>query len=70
MIVIAAPYWDLSFPAVLKAYFEQINPIAGIEGLQRFADLLLREALIETSKEQNVVLPLRSDLNYRVSLQG
>ena len=25
MIVIAAPYWDLSFPAVLKAYFEQIN---------------------------------------------
>lgn len=26
-IVIAAPYWDLSFPAVLKAYFEQINVI-------------------------------------------
>ena len=25
VIVIAAPYWDLSFPAVLKAYFEQIN---------------------------------------------
>ena len=25
MIVIAAPYWDLSFPAILKAYFEQIN---------------------------------------------
>ena len=24
-IVIAAPYWDLSFPAVLKQYFEQIN---------------------------------------------
>lgn len=24
-IVIAAPYWDLSFPAVLKVYFEQIN---------------------------------------------
>ena len=23
-IVIAAPYWDLSFPAVLKAFFEQI----------------------------------------------
>ena len=70
VIVIAAPYWDLSFPAVLKAYFEQINPIAGTEGLQRFADLLLREALIGTSKEQNAVLPLRSDLNYRVSLQG
>ena len=25
IIVIAAPYWDLSFPAALKAYFEQIN---------------------------------------------
>lgn len=24
-IVIAAPYWDLSFPAALKQYFEQIN---------------------------------------------
>lgn len=24
-IVIAAPYWDLSFPAVVKQYFEQIN---------------------------------------------
>ncbi len=28
-IVIAAPYWDLSFPAVLKAYFEQIS-VSGI----------------------------------------
>ena len=26
-IVIAAPYWDLSFPAMLKQYFEQINAI-------------------------------------------
>lgn len=26
-IVIAAPYWDLSFPAVLKQYFEQINAL-------------------------------------------
>ena len=25
IIVVAAPYWDLSFPAALKAYFEQIN---------------------------------------------
>ena len=24
-VVIAAPFWDLSFPAVLKQYFEQIN---------------------------------------------
>ena len=27
LIVIAAPYWDLSFPAILKAYFEQINVV-------------------------------------------
>ena len=27
LIVIAAPYWDLSFPAVLKQYFEQISVI-------------------------------------------
>ena len=25
VIVVGAPYWDLSFPAILKAYFEQIN---------------------------------------------
>ena len=29
VVVVAAPYWDLSFPAVLKQYFEQIN-VAGI----------------------------------------
>ncbi|MBP5242918.1 MAG: NAD(P)H-dependent oxidoreductase [Clostridia bacterium] len=28
-IVIAAPFWDLSFPAILKQYFEQIN-VTGI----------------------------------------
>ena len=27
IIVIAAPFWDLSFPAALKQYFEQINAI-------------------------------------------
>lgn len=26
-IVIAAPYWDLSFPAALKSYLEQINVV-------------------------------------------
>ena len=26
-IAIAAPFWDLSFPAMLKQYFEQINAI-------------------------------------------
>ncbi len=27
IIVVAAPYWDLSFPAALKQYFEQVNAI-------------------------------------------
>ncbi len=27
VIVIAAPYWDLSFPAALKQYLEQINVV-------------------------------------------
>lgn len=26
-IVIAAPYWDLSFPAMLKTYFEAVNVV-------------------------------------------
>ena len=26
-IVIAAPFWDLSFPAALKAYLEQVNVV-------------------------------------------
>ena len=26
-VIIAAPFWDLSFPAALKQYFEQINVI-------------------------------------------
>ena len=26
-IVIAAPYWDLSFPAALKQYFERVNAV-------------------------------------------
>ena len=25
IIVVAAPYWDLSFPSILKVFFEQIN---------------------------------------------
>ena len=28
-LVVAAPYWDLSFPAALKQYFEQIN-VSGV----------------------------------------
>ena len=27
VIVIAAPYWDLSFPAMLKQYLEQVNVV-------------------------------------------
>lgn len=47
-ILIGAPYWDLSFPAVLKCYFEQISVCgitfrytpAGAEGLCKAAKLL------------------------------
>ena len=48
-IVIAAPYWDLSFPAALKQYFEQVNVVGitfryteeGIpEGLCKRQDIL------------------------------
>ena len=27
VIVVGAPYWDLSFPAMLKQYFEQVNVV-------------------------------------------
>ena len=27
LVVTAAPYWDLSFPALLKAYFEAVNAV-------------------------------------------
>ena len=50
-IVIAAPYWDLSFPAALKQYFEHIN-VRGItftytpegipRGLCRAKEIILR----------------------------
>ncbi len=26
-VVVAAPHWDLSFPAALKQYFEQVNVV-------------------------------------------
>lgn len=46
-IVIAAPYWDLSFPACLKAYFEAINA----EGLTfRYTDQPLPETLCKAQK--------------------
>ena len=41
-IVIAAPYWDLSFPAALKQYIEQIN-VTGITF--RYTDQGLPEGL-------------------------
>ena len=48
-IVIAAPYWDLSFPAVLKQYLEKINvpgvtfcytPEGALQGLCRAKELI------------------------------
>ena len=41
-VVIAAPYWDLSFPAALKQYFEQIT----VSGLTfRYSDKGVPESL-------------------------
>lgn len=46
-IVIAAPYWDLSFPASLKQYIEQIN-VLGITF--RYSDKGIPEGLCKASK--------------------
>ena len=54
-IVIAAPYYDLSFPAMLKQYFEQINVLgvtftysdAGIpQGLCKAENLLISDLVM------------------------
>lgn len=46
-IVVAAPYWDLSFPALLKSYFERINVI-GITFL--YSDLGIPSGLCRASR--------------------
>ncbi|MBQ7152610.1 MAG: NAD(P)H-dependent oxidoreductase [Clostridia bacterium] len=46
-IVIAAPYWDLSFPACLKQYIEQIN-VLGITF--RYSDKGIPEGLCKASR--------------------
>ena len=46
-IVIAAPYWDLSFPAALKQYLEQIN-VLGITF--RYSPLGIPEGLCRAEK--------------------
>ena len=46
-IVVAAPYWDLSFPACLKAYFEAVNA----DGLTfHYTDNPLPETLCKAQK--------------------
>ena len=46
-IVVAAPHWDLSFPAALKQYFEQINVV----GLTfRYTDSDVPETLCRAKK--------------------
>lgn len=47
IIVIAAPFWDLSFPAALKQYFEQIN-VTGITF--RYSEEGFPEGLCKASK--------------------
>ena len=39
-IVIAAPFWDLSFPAAVKQYFEQINAVGITFRYTEFGDPL------------------------------
>lgn len=47
VIVVAAPHWDLSFPAALKQYFEQINVV----GLTfRYTDSNMPESLCRAKK--------------------
>jgi len=47
IIVIAAPFWDLSFPSALKQYFEQIN----INGLTfRYTEEGIPEGLCRAGK--------------------
>ena len=39
-IIVAAPYWDLSFPSILKVYFEQIS-IGGLTfGYNEFGNIV------------------------------
>ena len=54
-IVIAAPYWDLSFPAALKQYFEQINVI---------------EITFEYSPEGTPISKCRAEKLYYVTTAG
>lgn len=66
-IVIAAPYWDLSFPAVLKQYFEQIN-VLGItfeytpEGLPK--GLCRAEKLFYVTTAGGVYVPEEFGFGY------
>ena len=47
VIVVAAPHWDLSFPAALKQYFEQINVV----GLTfRYTNSDMQETLCRAKK--------------------
>ena len=62
-IVIAAPFWDLSFPALLKVYIEQVSvdgitfgsTESGLQGLCRASQLVFlttRGGFYETGKPQ------------------
>lgn len=46
-IVIAAPYWDLNFPAVLKTYLEQVY-VTGI--VSRYNEKGIPEGLCKANK--------------------
>jgi len=68
VIVFAAPYWDMSFPAVLKAYIENIcvegitfrTSETGLQGLCRCEQAFLlttRGGFTETGSQDDQALP-------------
>ena len=59
-IVIAAPYWDLSFPAALKQYVEQIN-VLGITFIYT-----RRVPRRDFARQRNFIMLLQqADISYR-----
>ena len=55
VIVIAAPYWDLSFPSILKVFFEHINVL---------------KLVFDYSKEGNIVSLCKAKKIYYVTTKG
>ena len=74
VIVIAAPYWDLSCPAMLKQYLEQVN-VVGItfkyseEGIRVMGSDPFAEMLQAPPKRNEVVMG-SDPITYAVALDS